>query len=57
MSREYAIYRLLEHGPLTFDEVHEIGGWRDRGWTNQVLCRMVRQRTLRRIKRGTYAIR
>lgn len=27
MTRTYALFKLLEHGPLTFSEIQEICGW------------------------------
>lgn len=57
MSRTYAILKLLEHGALTVAQVHEIGGWRCYKWTHELLTRMHLDGAVRKVRRGTYALR
>ncbi len=47
MTRTYALYKLLEHGPLTLSEIVEICGWSKRT-CSRAIWRLIEQGMVRR---------
>jgi predicted transcriptional regulator len=51
-----SLYMLLEHGPLSINEVLEITGWKSYRKLQQLLTEMANDGFLRRTRRGVFAL-
>lgn len=55
MTRSHAILKLLELGPLSVAQVHEIGGWPCYRHTQRKLSELRDAGLIRRVRWGRYA--